>query len=269
MKKVIEYYCEFPTIARRPMWRIWHKLLIKYDKTVDVHFMNYGYANLNGEPKLELHPEDEHNRYCIQLYDHVVQKAKIRDKHVVEVGSGRGGGASYIARYHNPQSYIGVDICADTINFCNKYYKVPGLSFKKGKAEKIPIETKSQDVVVNVESARCYSNIKTFFNEANRILKDDGYFMFADMIEPHEVEDIRNKLLECGFTIESEANITPNVVKALNIDTPRREKMIAQKVPNFLRESFAQFAGTIGTERYDSFTNGKFDYRSFVLRKKQ
>jgi ubiquinone/menaquinone biosynthesis C-methylase UbiE len=265
MSKIVEYYCQFPTMVRRPMWRIWHKLLIRFDKDISANFMNYGYEGLNGDPKLELLKHDEPNRYCIQLYDHVVRNAEIEDKHVLEVGSGRGGGASYITRYYKPKTYTAVDISSDIIDFCNKYYNVPGLKFKKGRAEKIPVDDSSHDVVVNVESARCYSNIKTFFKEVNRVLRPNGHFMFADMIGNGEVHEIRNKLKECGFKIKSEKHITPNVVKALDNDTQRREALINSKIPKFLQKSFAQFAGTKGTERYESFTNGKFEYWSFVL----
>lgn len=267
MANIVDKYCEFPTVLRRPMWRIWHNLLIRFDKDSTVNFMNYGYAPLNGDKPIELKKEDESDRYCIQLYDHVVNSVELENKRVVEVGSGRGGGAHYIARYYKPQKYTGVDISANVIKFCNDFYNVPGLSFLEGRAEKIPVETASCDAVVNVESARCYSNIKTFFNEVNRVLTDDGHFLFADMIEKEEVSDLRNKLLECGFVIKSETDITKNVALGLELDTKRREELIENKIPGMLKKSFASFAGTKGTARFNSFNNGKFEYRSFVLQK--
>lgn len=267
MKNFVDYYCEFPSVLRRPMWRIWHNLVIRFDKDSTVNFMNYGYAGLNGDPQLELDKKDEENRYCIQLYDHVVNSVNLENKRVIEVGSGRGGGASYISRYYKPKKYTGVDISSGVIKFCNETYKVPGLSFIEGKAEKIPFEDKSFDALVNVESARCYSDIKVFFDEVNRILHDDGHFLFADMIETDRVENIKNDLLSCGFKIHSENNITKNVAKGLELDTKRREEQIQNKVPGFLRKSFEKFAGTKGSTRYNSFSNGQFEYWSFVLTK--
>jgi ubiquinone/menaquinone biosynthesis C-methylase UbiE len=249
------------------MWRIWHKLLIHFDKDSTVNFMNYGYAGLNGDKPLELLAKDEINRYCIQLYDHVVQNIKLENKKVLEVGSGRGGGADYIARYYKPNEYTGVDISSGVIKFCNRTYKVPGLSFKEGRAEKIPAETASYDALVNVESARCYSDIRTFFKEVHRVLIADGFFLFADMIEKDEVLKIKEDLSACGFSIVSEKEITPNVAKGLELDTKRRENLIRKKVPGMLRRSFEKFAGTKGSTRYDSFNNGKFEYWSFILRK--
>ena len=66
MKNIVENYCELPTAVRRPMWQIWHKMMILFDKDVTANFMNYGYEHLNGETPLYLHQNDEKDRYCIQ-----------------------------------------------------------------------------------------------------------------------------------------------------------------------------------------------------------
>ncbi len=268
MINFVDNYCEFPVAFRRPMWRIWHNLVIRFDKDSSVNFMNYGFAGLNGDKLLELKKEDEANRYCIQLYDHVVNRVNLKNKEVIEVGSGRGGGADYISRYYKPKKYTGVDISSGVIKFCNSFYNVDGLSFKEGRAEKIPAETASYDALVNVESARCYSDIKTFFNEVHRVLRHDGHFLFADMIEKDEVQSIREDLYSCGFQIINEQEITPNVAKGLELDTNRRENEIHKKVPGVLQKSFKKFAGTKGSTRFDSFNNGKFEYWSFILQKR-
>lgn len=267
MANFVDNYCEFPTVLRRPMWKIWHKLLLRFDNDSTVNFMNYGFSGLNGDKQIELEKDDEINRYCIQLYDHVVSSADIKNKRVIEVGSGRGGGANYIARYYKPEKYIGVDISSGVIKFCNAHYKTPGLSFVEGRAEKIPCETASYDALVNVESARCYSDITTFFNEAYRVLTDDGVFLFADMIEEKDLENVKEKLQTSGFNIKKEANITKNVAKGLDLDSKRRENLIDKKIPGVLKKLFEKFAGTKGSTRYNSFNNGEFQYWSFVLAK--
>ena len=75
--------------------------------------------------------------------------------------------------------------------------------------------------------------------------------------------------MQCGFSILDEKEITKNVVKGLELDTERRETLIKKKVPGVLKKFFLTFAGTKGTKRFDSFNNGKFEYWSFVLTKKQ
>ncbi len=236
MNILVKKYCELPSTIRKPMWKLWHKLLIRFDKDISVHFMNYGYDDSSQKNLIRLRKEDECNRYCIQLYDHVVNKAIIKNKDVLEVGSGRGGGASYIARYFKPRSYTGLDISGSIINFCNRYYNIPGLSFIRGTAEKQPFKDKSFDIVVNVESARCYSSLDTFFNEVNRVLRHEGIFLFADMMNPAELTTIRKKLNESGFTLLDETDITKNVANALDKDTGRREVLIEEKIPGFLKK---------------------------------
>lgn len=242
-------------------------MLIRFDKDKTVNFMNYGYSGLNGEEKIMLEKGDEKDRYCIQLYDHVVRSGDLAGKRVLEVGSGRGGGAYYISRYYKPSQYTGMDISSSVIEFCNRFYKFPGLSFVQGRAEKIPFDSEAYDAVVNVESARCYSSIKEFFSEVHRVLNPGGHFFFADMVGKDEISDIRERLSESGFTVKSENNITRNVAKGLDLDNLRREELISKRIPGFLRKWFSNFAGTRGTKRYESFSNGKFEYWSFVLSK--
>src|SRR5580658_10268320 len=60
----------------------------------DVTFLNYGYATSGaGGTTLQLEAVDEANRYPIQLYNRVASAVDLRGKDVLEVGSGRGGGA--------------------------------------------------------------------------------------------------------------------------------------------------------------------------------
>ena len=267
MANLVDNYCEVPAMFRRPMWRIWHNLLNRFDRDSTVNFMNYGYAELNGDKTIDLKKEDEWNRFPIQLYDHVVSRVKLLNKKVLEIGSGRGGGAHYIARYYKPEKYTGVDISHGVIKFCSRFYNVPGLSFVQGRAEKIPFDAGSYDAVINVESARGYSDIVVFFKEVYRILNPNGHFLFADVIGKGKVADIKSKLQNCGFTISNEKEITQNVAQGLEMDTQRREFMIQKKVPGWLQKPFQKWAGTKGTDRFNSFRNGKYEYWSFVLTK--
>lgn len=121
MSKIIEKYAELPKVLRKPLWQWWHKKMNKYDSGNIANFMNYGFEYLNGDARIPLKDQDETDRYCIQLYDHVVNKFDLKTKDVLEVGAGRGGGASYITRYYEPKSYTGMDITKSSINFCNDY----------------------------------------------------------------------------------------------------------------------------------------------------
>ena len=268
MNKIVEKYVELPKPIRRPLWKLWHNMITSFDKQTSTVFMNYGYASENGEFKnLELKPEDEADRYSIQLYHHVARNFDFKEKDILEVGSGRGGGASFLARYLKPRKYIGLDISKKTIEFCNSKHKVEGLEFIKGYAEDLPFEDASFDAIVNVESARCYGNIPKFFAEAYRVLKPEGKFLFADMIKPEDIDSINKGLDEAGFKIVEKKNIRENVVKALVLDSEYRKEHIHMKAPKFLHKSFYQFAGVEGSERFDAFDKNRIDYWSYTLSK--
>lgn len=267
MRKIVEKYCEAPSFIRKPMWKIWHNLISKVDKNNDVTFMNYGYSSLNGEIPLHLEEKDEINRVCINLYHKVASQIDLTGKHVLEVGSGRGGGASYIKRYLKPETYTAVDISKNVIEFCTKVHQVPGLTFKKGIAEDLEFEDQKFDAVINVESARCYADINAFFSEVNRVLVPKGHFLFADMIKDGESDIVEGELTESGFEILERKNITANVVKALDQDHERRDNLINSLIPKAMRGGFLEFAGAKGTQRYNSFATGEMQYWVYMLQK--
>lgn len=267
MNTLVEKYQTMPEARKKPMWQILHKLMIRFDKKISVKYMNYGFHHLQEDKKISLLNTDEENRYQIQLYDHVVEKVDLYHKDILEVGSGRGGGASYLNHYYTPKNYTGIDISTSTVEFCNMYYNEPGLSFVKGDATNLPFDDKSFDSVINIESTGFCDNLPKLFNEVYRVLRDDGSFLFADIIESNHIETVKHQLRMAGFTIEYKQDITRNVIAALNEDNKRKEKLIKEQIPGMMKKTFRQFAGTVDSERYKSFIDGKYKYLSFVLKK--
>src|SRR5262245_37040444 len=96
---------------KRFLWRRWYQYLAGY-QLVDWGFMNYGYAPLAGEYPLALEPADEPNRYSAQLYHYIASRTALVGLEVLEVGSGRGGGAAFVKRYLGPRKLTGVDFSA-------------------------------------------------------------------------------------------------------------------------------------------------------------
>lgn len=269
MKKLVEMYCELPKGIKKPLWRFWHKVMLKMDVEQNNLFMNYGFASENGTfENLKLKSEDEPYRYFIQLYDFVTRAHNFENTHILEVGSGRGGGAAFLTEYKKPARYTAMDISQPTIDFCNKHYNLDALSFKKGEAESLPFEDESFDAVVNVESARCYNDIGKFFSETWRVLRPEGRFLFADMIKQEDVPEVRSKLIENGFYIENETDIRENVLLALKKNSERNKEEIKKRVSKIFQAPFYEFAGIEGSNRYNEFYSSEMSYRSFSLKKK-
>lgn len=201
------------------------------------------------------------------MYHHVVSAVDLKGKNVLEVSSGRGGGAAYIAKHFQPQSVHGVDISGKAVKFCRGYYDIPGLSFSKGDAENLDFEDNSYDVVVNIEAAHNYPNKERFLQEVHRVLKPEGYFLFADMRPANKKEQLIELLKRSGFRIVSDEGITPNVLSALDKDNDQKLSFIECSVPKFLRRPFSMFAGIKGTRFYNHLQSGDLSYFNLVLQK--
>jgi SAM-dependent methyltransferase len=251
----------------RMLVKLWYRYLTHLDKHAEMMFMNYGYAELDAAgTRLALRPEDESNRYSIQLYHHVASGVDLTDRDVLEVGCGRGGGASYIARYLHPRSVTGIDVAPNAVDFCKRHYAVDGLNFACGDAVALPFPDNSYDVVVSVESSHCYSPVRNFLAETLRVLRPGGYLLLADRRDLRGVDTLRTLLVRSGYQIIGEQLITPNILRALDMDAHRRITLMNHGVPKFWRKMFKQFAATPGTSLYESFRNRRWEYVSYVAR---
>jgi len=250
------------------MIRMWYQTLVVLDRGREITFMNYGYADLDPAGKeIMLNDEERANRFCIQLYHHVAAAVDLTGKDVLEVGSGRGGGASYIARHLKPRSMVGIDLSDKAVGFCNDHYSTGGLSFSQGDAENLPVGDSTVDAVVNLESSHCYGSMERFLSEVYRVLRPGGYFLFSDHRDQDKLDLLHKQLADSGLKLERETDITPNVVKALELDNERKGKLIEQKCPKILRRRMEEFAAMKGTKTYRTFETGYSRYLSFVLQK--
>ena len=263
-----ENYCDLPRRARKPLWRFLHYLLRRFDPDRSSLFLNYGFAHGNGRPScLALGPEEEENRNAIQLYHHVTEGSPLEGAKVLEVGCGRGGGAAFLTRHRRPAEYVGLNLSAATTAFCNRIHQVPGLSFERGEAERLPFPPERFDVVVNIESARCYGDLAAFFRGVFRVLKPGGHFLFADIFKMGTVGKARALLRDAGFRTLRALDIRENVVRALEGDSPLRRALIDSRIPPFMRRGFYEVSATTNSRRFLALARGEFEYWSFSLRK--
>lgn len=256
----------FPEIKRFLMKR-WYQHLAREFKLSEWSFMNYGYAHLNGEPSVTLDKADEANRLHIQLYDHVAAPVDLWGKDVLEVGSGRGGGCYYMARYLKPGRLVGVDFSQNAVELCNRLFQEPNLSFRHGDAEALPFPDESFDVVINIESSHCYRSVSNFMREVVRILRPGGIFSWADLRWHYEAAAVDRIFHESGLREIMHQDITANVVHALDLIHEAKLKMIQANSPKYIWKLMREFTGAKGTKVYNAFCKRKKVYLFKVLKK--
>jgi ubiquinone/menaquinone biosynthesis C-methylase UbiE len=257
----------FP-LLRRLLWRWWYGRLAKRYQGGDWTFMNYGFAPAGGTA-LALDPGDEADRFCIQLYHRVASATELAGREVLEVGSGRGGGASFLARYHRPAKITGADFSPQAVALCQKRHAaVRNLAFTVGDAERLPLPDASCDVVVNVESSHCYGHIEKFFAEAARVLRPGGHFLYTDFRPAADVPAWHAALAaQPGWEQIAHEDITAAVADALQADDARKRKLIAEFIPAAFHHLFGEFAGLVGGQMYEGFRKREILYHRYAFRK--
>ena len=251
---------------RPALWRWVYNHIAARDTSGKFLFMNYGFDSAVSTP-LILKEADEPYRYYIQLYEHVVADISLQGKCVAEVGCGRGGGGSYLIRYHNPASYTGVDLSEKAIAWCQRQHALDIATWLQGRADALPLQDNSVDVVVNVESSHCYPSMENFLNEVKRVLRSQGYFSFCDMRRLAEIPLLENVMKNSGLRIVKQQEITKEVLQALDHVSAERDASIAAVFPKMFRGVFRDFAAVKDTAIYAMLQKGEMKYFSYLLQK--
>lgn len=254
--------------ARRLLWHRWYEYLARRHPHPGWRYMNYGYLPDPDTPPLLLAADDEADRAWIALYHHVASAVDLGGRELLEVGSGRGGGAAFVLRYLRPASVTGVDLSANATALARRLQDVPGLRFETGDAEALPFPNGRFDVVLNVESSHCYGSFARFVAEVARVLRPGGHFLYADLRPRGEEAGWRGQLEGSGLFVERERDITRNVLAAIEADSARRLALIGQLFPRPLVPLLREFAAVPGSMLHGQLASGTFVYKSFVLRKR-
>jgi len=268
LAKLFVSLLNFSPAIKRAAWKWWYQRLAHRGRETDWSFMNYGFTPLNGSPKRELFPKDEQDRLFIQLYDYAASQIPIEGLKVLEVGSGRGGGASFVTRYHNPSEMTGLDYSQSAIELSRRLHKdVPNLQFVQGDAESLPFEDHTFDVVINVESSHCYGNVDAFIKEVSRVLKPGGYFSWVDLRGKDMVAETESAFNLAELNLIHNETITKEVIRALDEIHERKMIMIADNVPKVFQTAFRDFAGVKDSKIYNAFQGGNAVYLAKAFQK--
>ena len=204
--------------AREPesQWRMKYSRLTQTFPDLWLTCMNYGYYDFETNNKgLELNQKEEGWRFAIQLYHRLIGDTQLKDKDLLEIGCGRGGGASFISRYHEPASYTATDGTMSNVMFCERAHDAPNLKFQWSKAEKLPFDDKAFDVVINVESCNYYEPFNAFASGVHRVLRPDGYFLLTMFDTPNNMRAYSAACQNNGFELLQTEDMTFNVAMAI------------------------------------------------------
>jgi arsenite methyltransferase len=124
--------------------------------------------------------------------------SKIKEGDVVlDLGSGAGFDAFLAAkRVGNKGKVIGVDITEEMINRAReniKKYNYDNVEFRLGDIEDLPVEEKSIDVIISNCVINLAPNKKKVFEEAYRVLKNEGKMYLSDIVLLAELTEEQKK----------------------------------------------------------------------------
>lgn len=251
---------------RKAIWQIWYPFLTRRLRGEEVLFLNYAFET-DPPVGLPLEPADEPNRACIQLYHHIATQVELRGRDVLEVSCGHGGGASWITRTLRPASYTGLDLNPSGIAFCQQRHPVNGLRFVQGDAQQLPCPAQSLDAVINVEASHCYPDFPGFLAEVARVLKPGGHFLYADFRFRDQWAEWEQAIADAPLEIVQTRDIRAEVLRGMERNAARSEKLICQRLPKFLHSLGRDFAGLPGARVYEALKSGELSYRSWCCRK--
>lgn len=254
--------------ARQAIWRLWYPYLTRRLRADDVLFLNYAFEEARGVPAPVLCEEDEPNRACIQLYQHVGSQIDLRDKRVLEISCGHGGGASYLSRTFRPAEYTGLDLNPAGIAFCRRRHAVPGLSFVRGNACRLPFADATFDVVVNVEASHCYPDFPAFLREVARVLVPGGSLLYADFRFADGMQSWDKDFSSSPLEHVCTRDIGVEVRRGMDRNSARSLDLVQRHLPKFLHGLGRDFAGVQGSRIYRALAEGELTYRSAHWRKR-
>ena len=179
------------------------------------HFLNYGYV-ADGTPSFaRFKPADSHfDAASRRLVLEVLGDCPVDGADVLDVSCGRGAVAVTLRDYFAPKSYLGIDLSPEAVAFCNTQHARHNVSFREGDAEALLVPDASADVVTNVEASHNYPAPDAFFAETGRVLRPDGWFLYADFLPPAAFVHNLALLAAKGFEKLRDVNITANVLRA-------------------------------------------------------
>lgn len=220
------------------------------------HFLNYGYAAMDSRnDSTAVIREGTFNANSVRLVFELIGSLDLNGCAVVDIGCGRGGTATLVVENFAAQ-VTGVDRSSEAIAFCRATHLNPSLRFEVGDALNLPLDNESCDVVMNVESSHSYSNLGKFLGEVRRISRPGAWFLHTDLLGSYEWDQVRTRLRTLDFSIESERDITANVIASRNQAVGDWDRIYGDTGPRV-----ANFLALPGSVVYEQLRAGILEYK--------
>jgi SAM-dependent methyltransferase len=260
---VLKHYAWF----KRFNAKVTYELLAKKVPATDWHFMNYGYVPNESEKTIPIPEKVSIQIYPLQMYHYLAAKTSLEGLQVLEVGSGRGGGARHIADFYKPAYYTAMDLAQSAVDLANRIHVLPNLKFIQGNAESIPLASECMDVVINVESCHAYGSVEKFLSEVKRVLKPGGHLLLVDFRSDHTIDVFKEQLKNSGLEVLEVEDISKNVIASIELEDESKTERIRTLIPSKWQKLFSEFAGVVGSRFYLTLKDGSRSYVRLVLRK--
>jgi phthiocerol/phenolphthiocerol synthesis type-I polyketide synthase E len=220
-------------------------------------FLNYGYVSLGAGDEASDVPCRVLDPRSVRLAYELIGATDLRGRSVLDVGCGRGGLARLMAEQFGAR-VTGVDFAADAMSFCRRSHgQRPDVCFVAADAEQLPLADDRFDAVTNLESSHCYASLEAFFAEVRRVLRNDGVFLYADLLPLRRWAEVRTLLFDrLGFQLTADRCITANVVASLQAVSASRLRVFAgadARMKNVL--------AVPGSTVYERMVSGALEYR--------
>lgn len=178
--------------------KILEDIIKKYDNFLDQDekwfiFMNDGYCPLDEDDYpidfkgINLTEKYKIWKYQVYMYKVLLESIGInyqssKNKNILDMGCGRGGGLSFYSDYYQFKNLIGVDLNPNHIKFAKSHLDKPNVRFLTSSAIHIPVKDEYLDIITCVESSGYYHvlGFDKFVNEVYRTLKPNGIYVRSD-----------------------------------------------------------------------------------------
>ncbi|MFZ6874498.1 thioesterase domain-containing protein [Undibacterium sp. Di27W] len=236
-------------------------------------YLNWGYAPQTGlaDWAFSALPAGETGMAQARLILEVLGDTCLAGKRVLDVGCGRGGALSLLARLYPDANLAGADLSAANIAYCRRRHQHARLRFQVADACRLPYADQSVDVLLNLESSGAYPDLPAFFAHAYRVLKPGGRFCYADVLAADTLEPIRQALLQTGFVLERERSVSKQVCAARTASPAglwtRLDKALNNLDKPGLRAELERYLAQPESGLFHALQDGRADYHIFHLRR--